>query len=219
MVANLIRWSVANRFLVVLASLGLRRVGHVRGVAHAARRHPRSQRRAGDHLHPMGRPHPEPRRGPDHLSHRHQADLGAEGARVRGYSFFGYSFVYVRVRGRHGHLLGALARARIHAGQRAIAAGRHAHARAGCHRCGLGFPVRARGPQRHERSRRPARFPGLAPALLAAKRRRRCGSRDVRWLRKAISGRTRSQPVARLQPAAHAHRFRHSQCEQRHWRA
>ena len=56
MIAAVIRWSVANRLLVLLATAILVAWGLVARVAHAARRHSRSVRRAGDRPHHVSRP-------------------------------------------------------------------------------------------------------------------------------------------------------------------
>ncbi len=64
---------------------------------------------------------------------------------VRGESMFGKSFVYVIFRGRHRHLLGALARDRISEfGPRLAAGGRQSGDRPGRDRRRLGLRVRAR---------------------------------------------------------------------------
>ena len=65
---------------------------------------------------------------------------------VRGFSYFGVSVRLRDLRGRHRHLLGALARARISQRRRAAAAGRRdADARAGRDRRRLGLPIRRAG--------------------------------------------------------------------------
>ena len=65
---------------------------------------------------------------------------------VRGESMFGKSFVYVIFRGRHGYLLGALARDRISQLRARHAAGRRkSRHRPGRDGRGLGFRIRARG--------------------------------------------------------------------------
>ena len=55
MIEQLIRWSVANRFLVVLATLFVLAVGIWAIGDHADRRTARSVRRAGDHAHELSR--------------------------------------------------------------------------------------------------------------------------------------------------------------------
>ena len=62
---------------------------------------------------------------------------------VRGFSDFGYSYVYVDLRGRHRHLLGAVADAGVPLRRPAAAARRSEdRARARCHRPRLDLPVR-----------------------------------------------------------------------------
>ena len=62
---------------------------------------------------------------------------------VRGFTDFGISYVYVDLRGRHRHLLGAQPRRRVPAGHpRPAAGGRQPDHRARCHRRRLGVPVR-----------------------------------------------------------------------------
>jgi hypothetical protein len=51
MIARVIRWSIANRVLVLLGAIGLAAVGHVGAAAHAARRAARPVRRAGHRAH------------------------------------------------------------------------------------------------------------------------------------------------------------------------
>ena len=63
--------------------------------AGAARRDPRSLRRAGDRVHRVAGPEPGPGRGPDHLSDLGDAARGAAAcASCAAQSFFGISFVY-----------------------------------------------------------------------------------------------------------------------------
>jgi Cu(I)/Ag(I) efflux system membrane protein CusA/SilA len=95
MIARLIRWSIANRFLVLLATLGWWRGASGR-CAHAGRCAARPVGRAGHHPHHLSGPGAADRREPGHLSADHHHAVGAGRAQtVRGYSFFGDSFVYV----------------------------------------------------------------------------------------------------------------------------
>jgi Cu/Ag efflux pump CusA len=70
-------------------------LGHLGAIQNAARRHPRSLRRSGHHSHDIPRTASPNRRESSHVpTHHHHAS--APGAKtVRGYSFFGDSFVYV----------------------------------------------------------------------------------------------------------------------------
>ena len=155
MIAALIRWSIANRFLVLMATAARRGVGRLRGAAHAARCAARSLRRAGHHPHDLSGTGAAHRRGPGHLSADDDDAVGAgreDGARL---------FVLRRlvrlhpVRRRHRSVLGALARARVsQPGAGAAAGAGEARARARCDRRRLDLPVRARRPLRPARSRR-----------------------------------------------------------------
>ena len=88
-----------------------RRVG---GAHDAARCDSRSVRHAGDHPHDVSRPGAADRRGPGHLSADDDDAVGARARRsVRGYSFFGDSFVYILFEDGTDLVLGALARARV----------------------------------------------------------------------------------------------------------
>ena len=113
MIARLIRWSIANRFLVLLATLMVTAWGVWSLLAHAARRDARPVRRAGDHPHHLSGPGAADRREPGHLSADHDDAVGAgreDGARL----FVLRRLVRLRaVRGRHRPVLGALARARV----------------------------------------------------------------------------------------------------------
>jgi Cu(I)/Ag(I) efflux system membrane protein CusA/SilA len=89
-IAHLIRWSVRNRFFVLIAMLALRRR------VDAGRCAARPVRRAGRDPHLLSGASAADRRGPGHLSADHDHAVGARRAStVRGYSFFGDSFVYV----------------------------------------------------------------------------------------------------------------------------
>ena len=168
MIARLIRWSIANRFLVLLATLMVTRVGRVGDVAHAARRDSRSVRCAGDHPHHVSRAGAADRREPGHLSADHHDAVGAgrqDGARL----FVLRRFVRLHpVRGRHRSVLGALARARIpEPGAVAPARAGQALARARRHGRGLGLRVRAGRPQRQDGPVAAARAAGLVPQVRA----------------------------------------------------
>jgi len=67
MIARLIRWSIANRFLVLLATLMLGALGRVLAAAHAARRAAGPVGRAGHHPHVLPGAGAAPRRKPGHL--------------------------------------------------------------------------------------------------------------------------------------------------------
>jgi Cu(I)/Ag(I) efflux system membrane protein CusA/SilA len=95
MIAALIRWSIVNRFLVLLATGDAHRLGPVGGAAHAAGRAARPVGRAGHHPHHL--PGQAPRIVENQVTYPLTTTmLSVPGAKVvRGYSFFGDSFVYV----------------------------------------------------------------------------------------------------------------------------
>ena len=136
-----------------------RRGRHLCAGPSAARRHSRSLRHPGHRLHRISGPGAAGDRGSGHLS----ADDGdADGAEIEGRARLLFLRRLVRLRhlrGRHRHLLGALARARIP--QRrdfAIAGRRDADDRPGRDRRRLGLPVRGdvegAEPRRHARPSR-----------------------------------------------------------------
>ena len=118
---------------------------------------------------------------------------------VRGYSFYGFSFVYVIFEDgtdpywARSRVLEYLSGLSGHLPQ-----GRHAQARPGRHRRGLGVHV---FDQLHQpRPRRTALDAGLVSALPTRLRGGRVGSRLRRRLRQAIPGHGGPGQAARLQP-------------------
>ena len=146
MIARLIAWSARNLMLVFIATAFAVVAGMWARADAAARRHSRSLGHAGHRLHRVPGPGAAGGRGPGHLSADHvDADRAALEGRAR-------LLVLRRVvrlrhlRGRHRHLLGALARARISQRRRqALAGRRHPDARARRQRRRLGLPVRGAG--------------------------------------------------------------------------
>ena len=114
---------------------------------------------------------------------------------VRGFSFFGVSFRLRDLRGRHGSVLGALARARISQFGRPPAAGRRrAEPRAGRDRRRLGLSIR-----RARCAKEPggtAHDPGLVHPLRPRQGGGRRRGRQRRRLRQAIQRGDRSAPAA-----------------------
>jgi hypothetical protein len=112
MIEALIRWSVGNRFLVLLATF-FRRLGALGDQVHAGRCLTRSFRRAGHHPHQLSGSGAADCREPGHLSAGDHHAFGArreDGARL----FLLRRFLRLcAVRGWHRPLLGAFARARI----------------------------------------------------------------------------------------------------------
>ena len=175
MIARLIRWSLANRFLVLLATVLVAAWG-CGGVAHAARCAPRSVGRPGHHPHAVPGQAPQHRREPGHLSVDDHDAVGAR-SKDRARLFVLRRIVRVRaVRGRHRPVLGTLARARIpEPGAEPAAGRRKAGARPGCHGRRLDLRVRAGRSQRSARPLAAARAAGLVPQVRAedgAERRR-----------------------------------------------
>ena len=124
MIARLIDWSARNLMLVFIGTVFAVAAG-VYALQHsAARCHSRSLRHPGDRLHRIQGPGAAGHRGPGHLS----ADDGdADGAEIESGARLFVLRRLVRLhhlRGRHRHLLGALARARISQRRRAQTARR-----------------------------------------------------------------------------------------------
>ena len=85
-----------NLLLVLVGTLFWSAAGLYAVRPRAARRDPRSLRHAGDRLHRVSRAGAAGGRGPGHLSADDRDADGAASSRVvRGFSFFGVSFVYV----------------------------------------------------------------------------------------------------------------------------
>jgi Cu(I)/Ag(I) efflux system membrane protein CusA/SilA len=148
MIAALIRWSIVNRFLVLLATVMLTAWG-VWACAHAAGRAARPVGRAGHHPH---QPTPARRRSivENQVTYPLTTTmLSVPGAKtVRGYSFFGDSFVYVLFEDGTD-LYWARSRVLEYLNQvQGACRPRQSGARAGRHRRGLDLPVRAGRPQR-----------------------------------------------------------------------
>ena len=185
MIAAIIRWSARNVFLVGLATLFVDRRRHLRGVARAARRHSRPLRRAGHRLHRVSRPGAASGRGPGHLSADHGDADRAQVARRARLLLLRRVLRLRDLRGRHRHLLGALARARISELRGAAAAARRdAEPRSRRHRRRLGLSIC--GARRAAKPRRTAHHPGLVCPVRAVQRAGRGGGRQRRRLRQAI---------------------------------
>ena len=104
---------------------------------------------------------------------------------VRGQSFFGMSFVYVDLRGRHRHLLGAQPRARVPERRRGRSCPTGVTPTLGPDATGVGWVFEYALVDRSgaARPRRAAQPPGLEPALRARERARA----SPRWPRSAAS--------------------------------
>ena len=119
---------------------------------------------------------------------------------VRGYSFFGYSFVYVIFKDGTDIYW---ARSRVLEYMQGLAGnlppGVTPTLGPDATGCRLGLPIRAGGQKRQARFGGPALVPAMAFALLDSERRRRRRSGHHRRLREAVPGGDRSRPTARLQ--------------------
>jgi hypothetical protein len=147
--------------------------------------------RAGHRLHRVPGPGAAGGRGPGHLSADHRDACGAASKVVRGFSFFGASFVYVIFEdGTDIYWARSRVLEYLNSPAGKPAAGRGADARARCHRRGLGLPVRA---AKHKTDLAELRAdPGLVRALPADQGARRGRSRQRRRLRAQVPGHRRS---------------------------
>ena len=123
---------------------------------------------------------PAGRRGPGHLPAHHRDAGRAEVRVVRGFSFFGVSFVYVIFEdGTDIYWARSRVLEYLNFARSACRPGRAPDARSRRHRRGLGLPVRAA--RREPHAGRAAHAPGLVPALPAdegaGRRRGRCRRR------------------------------------------
>ena len=171
MIASLIRASIANRFLVLVASL----IASAWGIW-AVSTTPLDAIPDLSDVQVIIRttyPGQAPQIVEDQVTYPLTTTmLSVPGAKtVRGYSFFGDSFVYVLFERRHGPVLGTLARARIpEPGAVAPAREREGLARARRDRRRLDLRVRAGGSQRAARPGAAARVAGLVPQVRAEDR-------------------------------------------------
>ena len=201
MIAALIRWSIANRFLVLMATVLVAAWG-----VWAVLRTPLDALPDLSDVQviirtPYPGQAPQHRRGPGHLSADDDDAVGAgreDGARLLVLR----RLVRLRaVRRRHRSVLGALARARVpQPGAGAAAGAGEAGARAGCDRRRLDLRVRARRPHRPARPRRAARAAGLVPQVRAedGAQRRRGRDASAAWCAstRSCSTRTACAPTA-----------------------
>ncbi len=203
MIAALIRWSVANRFLVLLASAFVAAAG-----VWSVRTTPLDAIPDLSDTQVIIRttfagPGAADRRGPGHVSADDDDAVGPGregGARL----FVLRRFVRLRdLRGRHRPVLGALARARIpEPGAGPPSAGGEGVARSRCDRRGLDLRIRARRSRRRTRPRAAAGAAGLVPQVRAEGAAERRRSRDRRRHGAAVPGRRRSGAAQGVQPAA-----------------
>jgi Cu(I)/Ag(I) efflux system membrane protein CusA/SilA len=187
MIARLIAWSARN-LLLVLFGAGFAAAAGIYARPPAARRHPRPLGYAGDRLHRISRVRRRRCRGPGHLS----ADDGdADRAEIEG----GARLLLLRrllrlrhLRGRHRHLLGALAACSNISTPRRAPAGRR-DADLGPDATGVGWVYQYAVIAKELNLADTALAPGLEPALRAGQGRGRRRSRQRRRLRQAIQRR------------------------------
>ena len=142
MIAAIIRWSARNVFLVGLATLFVTVARDLRGSRVPLDAIPDLSDVAGHRLHRVSRAGAAGRRGPGHLSAHHGDADRAQVARRARLLVLRRVFRLRHLRGRHRHLLGALARARISELRRApAAAGRDPEPRSRRHRGRLGLSI------------------------------------------------------------------------------
>gem|GEM_PF-6795103 len=165
--------------------------------AHPPRCASRSFRHPSDRVFPLGAI-PGHHRGSGHLPYRFRAFGRAQG---EGDSRFFRLRFFLRLRdlrGWHRPLLGSLPGAGVSLEDPTAAAPGGAHrAWTRRHRRGVGFPVRAGGPQRQAFPGGAAQLPGLDLALRVAVGARSGGGGLHRRLREAVPDHRRSQPPGR----------------------
>jgi copper/silver efflux system protein len=177
----IIRASLENRAVVLLVAAMLTATGVYSYLRTPVDAIARPVGRAGDRAHAL--PGPGAAVVEDQVTYPlTTALLSVPGATaVRGYSFFGDSFVNVLFEDGTDPVLGAFARARVpEPGHGAAAGGRPAGARPRRDRRRLGLPIRARRSQRAARPRAAALDAGLVPEVRAAGAARRGRGGDDR---------------------------------------
>ncbi len=165
---------------------------------------------------------PEPRhpRGPGHVSDRDGASRSAEGEDDPGLLGLRLLVRLRHLRGRHRHLLGALARPRVPV-EDPVAPPRRGEDRARARRDErrLDLPVRARRREREERDRRDPLVSGLVPEVRGAIGAGRRGGRERGRLPEAVPGDAGPEHARGVRPAARVRRGGDPQEQQRDRRA
>ena len=177
---------------------------------HPARRAARPLRHPGDRLLALGS-QPRHPRGPGHLPDHHGAARRAQGQGDPRLLRLRLQLRLRHLRGRHRHVLGAHARARVPLEDHLAAPrGREDRARAGRVERGLGLPVRPRRPQRQALLRRAPLVPGLVSPLRDPERSGRGGGGHGRRPGAPVPGHRQPERARRLQAAARRPSFRRS---------
>ncbi len=217
LIERIIEWSARNKFMVFMLVGALARRRHLLPAQHAAGRHPRPVGRAGDRLHANGKAAARTwskTRSPIPSSPSSSARRKVRV--VRGYSFFGYSFVYVIFKDGTDIYW---ARSRVLEYMQGLTGNLPPGVTPtlGPDATGVGWGFQYALVDRSGKNdlARPALLPGLASALLDSERRRRRRSGHLRRLRETVSGGDRSQQAAGLQRPHQPHRLRHPQRQQR----
>ena len=215
MLKRIIEWSVANKLIVLLFTLA----AAIGGVI-AVRRTPLEALPDLSDVQVIVQANyneQAPRIVEDQVTYPIAAEmLKVPGARtVRGYSFFGVSFVYI-IFDDGTDLYWARSRVLEYLnGIRGKLPGNgDADARSRRDRSRLGLSVRARGHDGQARSRAAAKRSGLVSPLRADRGAGCLRSRERRRLREAVSGGHRSGEAARVRHSRHASHERHSIGEQ-----
>ena len=205
MIAKLIHWSIANRFLVLLATVMVAAWGVI-----SLLRTPLDALPDLSDVQVIIRttyPGQAPRIVENQITYPLTTTmLSVPGAKtVRGYSFFGDSFVYVLFEDGTDHVLGALARARVsEPGAVASACGSEGVARPGRDGRRMDLSVCAGRSQRHAGCVAVACAAGLVSQVRAEDGARCRRSRFDRRHGAAVSDRARSRQACRLRHRAHA---------------
>ena len=188
------------------------------GHAHAPGCTPRPLRRPGYRLHRVSRPGAAGGRGPGHLS---ADDIDAVGAEIQSGSWLLVLRRFVclhHLRGRHGHLLGALARSRVSQFRGWSHAQRcHAANRPGCDWRWLGLSICC--PGQGQDAGRTAHAPGLVSALSTDQGAWRGRSGLHRWLRPDLPGHCRPGETACLRCSAGQGLAGYPRLQPRCWRS
>ena len=205
MIARLIRWSITNRFLVLLATVIVTAWG-----VWSVLRTPLDALPDLSDVQVIIRttyPGQAPRIVENQVTYPLTTTmLSVPGAKVvRGYSFFGDSFVYVLFEdGTDPYWARSRVLEYLNQVQSRLPAGRQARARARRDRRRLDLHLCAGRPQRPDGRRPVARAAGLVPEVRVEDRRQRRRGRVGRRHGAPVPGRARSGPARRLRHHARA---------------